>query len=113
MTRKTKADNREKEERLRDIRMIETPDHWPLWPTLPLKRYTPDERGVKRMQVGFMVAVEERRWHVYLSDLISASARAKKKAEGKIGTVKDLVEGIESLTYENAAAIVDDGWEVD
>jgi hypothetical protein len=114
MTKRTKADNRQTQARALNIAMMETPDHWPQWPLLPIKRYVPDERrGSKQLQVGFLVASAENRWTVYLDNMIAATARAKKRVEGSLVTAKDLVEGVDKLDYASATAIVDDGWEVD
>jgi hypothetical protein len=80
--------------------MIESPDDWPRWPMLPMKRPNPDMTG--QMQVGIITATEGKMTTVYLTDMFSAH---------KLNDVPD--EDRPKLVYQDTAAILDDGWVVD
>jgi hypothetical protein len=79
----------------KDIKMMSTPDNWPRWPRLPVKRSDPKWQG--QIEVGVMMAVEGHLTTVFLTTLFS---------EIKLDTTKKIVYG----SYEE---IQEDGWIVD
>jgi hypothetical protein len=80
------------EERAKHLQMMQTPDDWPVWPYLPMKRKAPG------WTVGFLCetanVVEPR---VYLGNMYSRKS----------------LEDMEQKVYEDFEAILDDLWVVD
>jgi hypothetical protein len=81
----------------RDEEFIGTPDKWPMWPILPVKRYV---QGVQVLRV-ILDSVPALRYTV---------------VEANLGMLPNLREELERLphhVYSSAAEIVNDGWLVD
>ena len=91
-----------------DLEMLQRPGRWPHWPVLPVKR--PDPRfssgrhSTSFNQFGLMVAVPERRYHVYLGHRIDVAG------PGTLAGVLDQLPRVEYSSYEE---ILVDGWVVD
>lgn len=84
------------------VKIMQTPDQWPRWPALPLKRhgYDPD--------TGIMLAVKDHLTTVFFLNLYET------RDCKRIADVIDLANnGRGSKVYTDYEAIVDDGWEVD
>lgn len=80
-------------DREKELEMMQTPDNWPVWPYLPLKRRpikTDEDIGLL-MERGPTIGVKPT---VYLCNLFAPS-------------LEDFVE------YKSFEELVDDGWVVD
>jgi hypothetical protein len=87
--------------REKHLSMMRTPDKWPRWPVLPIKRYNPDHHGT---ECAVMFAVEGYLTTVFLGYLI----------EAKGPTIADAMACYPNrLKYDDYDAILDDGWIVD
>ena len=84
----------------RDEWLMNHPDEWPIWPILPVKQARIEARR-RPDGMGFMVAIENRRWHVYLG-LIHDLKPGK--------TMRMQLDSMDKLTYNGPHAIVADGW---
>jgi len=84
------------EERKEAIELIENPDEWPRWPTLPVKRIPPGEFGFLR-EVGLSGVVKP---VVYLRNA------------SDLETVKTFDE-IETIEYSSFNQMFDYGWRID
>lgn len=88
------------EDRQREITMMKTPDHWPRWPILPVKR---SGHILEPFGCGIMVASADCALHIYDIDMFLLQS-------GPLGPQLDAVEHKE---YQDYDAILDDGWVVD
>jgi hypothetical protein len=77
-----------------DREMMSSPDHWPRWPVLPLKRVRDGQ-----MECAFLWA--DSRPRVYLSDVISFSNNRRSLSE------------VEHKDYATLRELIEDGWTVD
>jgi hypothetical protein len=78
----------------RDLQMMKTPDIWPMWPRLPLKKRNLETGQV---DVGLIMAVEGMLttvWHVTMFETVTPDVTPH-------------------MVYESYEAITDDGWIVD
>jgi len=78
--------------RVQDLEMMRTPDNWPIWPRLPLKRPGHGEHGYLVNTHLYDNTVEPK---VYMGLIFEDHGSLKFKE------------------YESLQAIVDDGWTVD
>lgn len=90
------ADGRTKE---MHVAMVMTPDDWPMWPMLPLKRYVALGHPAYPRQTGCLVAGDQDTPIVYLTSAYQFNPR--------------LVEQYGNISYGSPEAMVDDGWLVD
>lgn len=80
----------------KDIEMMSSPEDWPIWPRLPLKRTDP--RGADYgIQVGYLIAIEGQLTTVFLKTIFE----------------KHDPETEDKKVYQDVWAIQDDGWVVD
>lgn len=89
-------------DREREVKMMSTPDAWPRWPVLPLKRagYPTEDRPV----TGILFAVHGRMTEVFFGNLHQL----------KGPTIADAMSCCNgSKVYTDLDAILDDGWQVD
>ncbi len=64
-----------------DKLMIETPDNWPIWPRLPLKRYGAEQQhrepsGFPQLGVLLDTGLKDGKYHVILAGLYETVAPA-------------------------------------
>lgn len=84
-----------------DKYMVLTPDLWPCWPVLPVKRYVDEV-----LEVGIIVdRIDERDvsrtlYRIALPQLTS-------------GPLAPQLENVPSIVYVDVDALLDDGWVVD
>jgi hypothetical protein len=77
----------------RDLKMMRTPEDWPVWPRLPLKRR---QGGGQPPELGFLVAIAEWRTRVFFDDMFAP-----------------ITDDTRCKDYPDLEAIVADGWIVD
>lgn len=81
--------------------MMRTPDMWPRWPLLPIKRYNPEHHGT---EVAVMFAVADHLTTVFLGYMFAA----------KGPTIADAMACYPNrLRYDTYEDIIKDGWIVD
>jgi len=87
----------------RTLYAIEHVDEWPVWPILPMKQADPHQRH-KSDGLGFMVAIESRRYEVYIGFIWQLKPKVP---------IGEQLDTFDKRTYNCAEAIVSDGWIVD
>lgn len=80
-----------------DLKMMKEPQHWPYWPTLPVKRYLKNYN----MQCGFMYAHDKP--IVYLHNIRDPEINGKKLYLNELKQEK----------YDTYESLLADGWVVD
>lgn len=83
-----------------DVRMMQDPMRWPLWPILPVKNYNDREPG-KFPKMGLMV--DEGKAVVYMKGLYDLVD----------GELRPQLEGVPTETFESFEAAAKAGWMVD
>ena len=84
---------RQVEDRPKHAAMMAAPDRWPVWPFLPMKRYS--QRG-GNMQTGYLIASAEDRFTIFLGLI----AMARPETDSR-------------MPYDSYDAMLADGWMVD
>jgi hypothetical protein len=87
-----------------DLRMIQEPSWWTLWPYLPMKRRTTTGKSVG-VEVGFMIAADGYRLTVFRHNVLTLP---------KAKTVSELIQKLPNYqSYPTPEALLADGWMVD
>lgn len=89
---------RKAERRAEDVRMIRTPNNWPRWPLLPVKRASKQPGAMPECAILTEDAVGFR---LYDANMFEIAAHNKKLTDAPF------------KPYPTAEAVVDDGWTVD
>lgn len=77
----------------RHLSMMYSPDDWPRWPALPLKR----SRKNSFPEIGFILESKDQPYRVYLGSIYGESS----------------LQDHSYMDYDSYEAIVEDGWIVD
>lgn len=81
-----------------NARMISTPDEWPQWPLLPVKRFKSEE---------------DHTWNNLETGVIHAAAPTRVRVINLWGITEEAWEKAEKYEYASAQHVVDAGWVVD
>lgn len=88
-------------EREKNLHMMRSPDDWPIWPRLPLKRNwngDPPHAGYMLCGKGFEMVV-------IIGNIFTLLPKAD--------SAEELLTKVDHKVYEDYDAILDDGWMVD
>ena len=85
-----------------DLEMLQTPDLWPNWPALPMRRYKPDQT-VGFPEVGVVLDMEGLQNMVVKINLFYLNAL----------NGAERIRDAEKYRYESLEALLADGWIVD
>ena len=87
--------------------MMQTPDNWPAWPVLPLKRTIKLENGFYTKELGTLVACEGILTTVFLCNMWDPRLH-------ETSTFQELIDSeIPRIVYADYDTLLDDYWEVD
>lgn len=85
------------QEKKDDIRFMNRPHNWPMWPCCPLKRHI----GNGQIECGFLA--EGKGPNIFMKNMFTLES----------GPLSPQLEGVEKKEYPSFEALVADGWECD